>query len=38
LKSLVYFTDAEEDEMPILLSETSWKEVQSKIVNAVEKL
>jgi len=38
LKSLVYFTDAEEDEMPILLSKTSWKEVQSKIVNAVEKL
>ena len=37
-KSLVFFEDAEVDEMPRMLKETKWKEVKSYFEHEVRKL
>ncbi len=37
-KSLVYFEDAESDEMPRMLKETQWKEVKTYFEREVRKL
>jgi len=37
LKSLVYFTDAEEDAMPVMVTPIQWNEVKKFITNIVKK-
>lgn len=38
LKSLLYFEDAEEDVMPIMLKQQSWNEVKQFVISAVNAL
>ncbi|MFN3527935.1 MAG: nucleotidyl transferase AbiEii/AbiGii toxin family protein [Candidatus Altarchaeaceae archaeon] len=38
LKSLVYFSDAEEDPMPKMLKKVDWEEVKKEIINKVNKI
>ena len=37
MKGLVYFEDAEEEEMPIMKIEADWKEVKSFFIEEVKK-
>jgi len=37
LKALVYFTDAEEDPMPVMLTKVTWEDVKEKIIETVRK-
>src|SRR6056297_1110390 len=37
LKSLVYFSDAEEDPMPLVKEDISWQTIKEKIINEVKK-
>jgi len=36
LKALVYFVDAEEDPMPVMLTKITWEDVKEKIIKAVK--
>jgi len=38
LKSLVYFDDAENEPLPIMIKEIKWKEVKEKIIKETKKL
>lgn len=38
LKSLVYFTDAEEDPMPLVKEDISWQTIKEKIIAEVKKI
>ena len=37
LKSLVYFTDADDEPMPLMLQDISWEEVKNDIKGKVNK-
>lgn len=37
-KSLIYFNDAEEDEMPYMIEKIAWEEIKKRIVGEVKKI